>query len=127
MINAGVSKSFLDLKMIWVLNRASTMNLNIRYANLSMAMLAQATTYELRKNMTGDYKRWNARHIANEVLAWNDGDIKIQDDTIIVTFYGSSDYIKKEEYVNLPAKLIQNGIDPHIPWLYNYKLDFRFK
>ena len=35
--------------------------------------------------------------------------------------------LKKEEYVNLPAKLIQNGIDPHIPWLYNYKLDFRFK
>jgi hypothetical protein len=109
------------------LNRASTMNLNIRYANLSMAMLAQAATYELRKNMTGDYKKWNARHIANEVLAWNDGDIKVKDDTIIVTFYGSSDYIKKEEYINLPAKLIQRGIDPHIPWLYNYKLDFRFK
>ena len=109
------------------LNRASTMNLNIRYANLSMAMLAQAATYELRKNMTCDYRKWDARHLANEVLAWNDGDIKVKDDTIIVTFYGSSDYIKKDEYINLPAKLIQNGIDPHIPWLYNYKLDFRFR
>lgn len=109
------------------LNRASTMNLNIRYANLSMAMLAQAATYELRKNMACEYRKWDARHLANEVLAWNDGDIKVRDDTIIVTFYGSSDYIKKEEYINLPAKLIQNGIDPHIPWLYNYKLDFRFK
>ena len=109
------------------LNRASTMNLNIRYANLAMAMLAQAATYELRKNMIGDYKKWNARHIANEVLAWNDGDIRVKNDTIIVTFYGSSDYIKKEEYVNLPTKLIQNGINPHVPWLYNFKLDFRFK
>lgn len=109
------------------LNRASTMNLNIRYANLSMAMLAQAATYELRKNMNCEYRKWDARHLANEVLAWNDGDIKVRNDTIIVTFYGSSDYIKKEEYVNLPAKLAHNGIDPHIPWLYNYKLDFRFK
>lgn len=109
------------------LNRASTMNLNIRYANLAMAMLAQAATYELRKNMTSEYRKWDAKHLANEVLAWNDGDIKVKDDTIIVTFYGSSDYIKKDEFVNLPAKLKQNNIDPHIPWLYNYKLDFRFK
>jgi hypothetical protein len=109
------------------LNRASTMNLNIRYANLSMAMLAQAATYELRKNMNCDYRKWDARHLSNEVLAWNDGDIKVKDDTIIVTLYGSSDYIKKDEYINLPNKLIQSGIDPHIPWLYNYKLDFRFK
>lgn len=109
------------------LNRASTMNLNIRYGNLAMAMLAQAATYELRKNLTGVYKKWNAKHLANEVLAWNDGDVRVKNDTIIVTFYGSSEYIKKEAFVNLPDKLMQNGIDPHIPWLYNFKLDFRFK
>jgi len=109
------------------LNRASTMNLNIRYGNLAMAMLAQAATYELRKNLTGVYKKWNAKHLANEVLAWNDGDVRVKNDTIIVTFYGTSEYIKKEEYINLPDKLMQNGIDPYIPWLYNYKLDFRFK
>ena len=109
------------------LNRAATMNLNIRYGNLAMAMLAQAATYELRKNLTGVYKKWNAKHLANEVLAWNDGDVRVKNDTIIVTFYGSSQYIKKNEYINLPEKLKQNGINPHIPWLYNYKLDFRFK
>jgi len=109
------------------LNRASTMNLNIRYAKLAMSMLAQAATYELRKNLIADYKKWDARHLANELLAWNDGDIRVKDDTIIVTFYGSSDYLKKEEYINLPEKLMQNNINPYIPWLYNYKLDFRFK
>jgi len=109
------------------LNRAATLNLNIRYARLSMAMLAQAATYELRQNLTGVYKKWSARHLANEILAWNDGDIRVKGDTIIVTFYGSSDYIKKDEFINLPDKLMQKGIDPHIPWLYNYKLDFRFK
>jgi hypothetical protein len=60
------------------LNRASTLNLNIRYANLAMAMLAQAATYELRKNLTHDYKTWDARHLSNEVLAWNDGDVRVK-------------------------------------------------
>lgn len=109
------------------LNRASTLNLNIRYANLAMAMLAQAAVYELRKNLTDEYKKWNAQHLANEVLAWNDGDVSVKGDTIIVTFYGSSGYIKKNEYINLPEKLIQNNINPRIPWLYDFKLDFRFK
>ena len=109
------------------LNRASTMNLNIRYANLAMAMIAQAAVYELRQNMIGDYIKWNAKHIANEVLAWNDGDIRVKNDTIIVTFYGTSKHLKKENYINLPDKLRQNGINPKIPWLYNFKLDFRFK
>ena len=109
------------------LNRASTMNLNIRYGGLAMSMLAQAATYELRKSLSAEYKKWNARHLADEVLAWNDGDIRVKDDTIIVTLYGHSDYLKTEEFINLPQKLMQKNIDPHIPWLYNYKLDFRFK
>ena len=109
------------------LNRAFTINLNIRYVNLKMAMMAQAATYELRKNLTQDYKTWDARHLANEVLAWNDGDVRVKDDTIIVTFYGSSKYINKEEYIDLPNKLQRQGISPKIPWLYDFKLDFRFK
>jgi len=27
----------------------------------------------------------------------------------------------------LPEKLAQEGIPPYVPWLYNFKLDFRFK
>ena len=109
------------------LNRASTMNLNIRYGSLAMSMLAQGAIHELRKNLKNEYKKWDARHVANEILAWNDGDIKVKDDTIIVTLYGHSDYLDTEEYTNLPQKLMKNNIDPHIPWLYNYKLDFKFK
>lgn len=109
------------------LNRASTQNLNIRYANLALAMLAQAATYQLRQNLNDNYKKWDARHLANEVLAWNDGDIKVKNDTIIVTFYGSSKYLKKEQYINMPEILAKQGISPKIPWLYDFKLNFRFK
>lgn len=109
------------------LNRASTLNLNIRYAKLALAMMAQAATYELRKNLKNEYKKWDARHLANEILAWNDGDIRVKGDTIIVTFYGNSNYLNKDEFINLPQKLIQRKIKPNIPWLYDFKLDFRFK
>jgi len=30
-------------------------------------------------------------------------------------------------YEGLPAKLIADNVDPHIPWLYGLQLDFRFK
>lgn len=57
-----------------------------------------------------------------------DGDVRVKDDTIIVTYY--NDYQKlglKKHYENLPEKLSREGINPKIPWLYDYKLDFRFK
>ena len=30
-------------------------------------------------------------------------------------------------YENLPRILEREGVDPRIPWLYGYKLDFRFR
>ena len=33
----------------------------------------------------------------------------------------------RDHYEHLPARLAQQNINPEIPWLYNYKLDFRFR
>jgi hypothetical protein len=30
-------------------------------------------------------------------------------------------------YEHLPEKLAREGVNPEIPWLYNFKIDFRFK
>ncbi|MCC5907157.1 MAG: hypothetical protein JJU13_13180 [Balneolaceae bacterium] len=109
------------------LNRAGTLNLNIRYGKLALAMIAQAATYGLRQNLDTPYQSWNAEHLAREILGWADGDIRVKDDTIVVTFYGDHDHIDPERYKNLPKILQAEGVDPRIPWLYNFKLDFRFK
>jgi hypothetical protein len=109
------------------LNRASTLNLNIRYGKLAMSLMAQAVTYQLRKRLNNQYKNWNASHLALEVLAWADGDIRVKDDTIIVTFYGAPNHINPKDYTGLPKILRNEGIDPCVPWLFGYKLDFRFK
>ena len=109
-------------------NRASTFNLNIRYGKMSLALLAQAATYEFRKKLPQPYDRWNSTHLAEAIFAKIDGDIRVKNDTIIVTCYNAPKELNlQNNYQDLPAKLISEGINPQIPWLYNYKLDFRFK
>lgn len=109
-------------------DRASTFNLNIRYGKMSLALLAQAATYELRKKLPNPYSRWNSTHLADAVFAKMDGDIRVKDDTIIVKCYNAPKELDlQNNYQDLPAKLISEGINPKIPWLYDYKLDFRFK
>ena len=109
-------------------DRASTFNLNIRYGKMSLALLAQAATYEFRKKLPKPYNRWDSTHLAEAVFSKIDGDIRVKDDTIIVTCYNAPKELNlQNNYQDLPAKLISEGINPQIPWLYNYKLDFRFK
>lgn len=109
------------------LSRVSTLNLNIRYARLAFSMMAQAATYQLRNKLTTQYRNWNAGHLANEILAWADGDVRVKDDTIIVTIYNPHKHIDTSKYMNISEVLAKEGINPKIPWLYDFKLDFRFK
>ena len=52
----------------------------------------------------------------------------VKHDTIIVTYYNAPNPgLMKKHYANLPAKLIAEGVKPTIPWLRDFKLDFRFK
>ncbi len=109
-------------------DRASTFNLNIRYGKMSLALLAQAATYELRQRLPKPYNRWNSTHLSEAVFKKMDGDIRVKDDTIIVTCYNAPKELNlQNSYQGLPGKLVSEGINPKMPWLYDYKLDFRFK
>jgi len=109
-------------------DRASTFNLNIRYGKMSLALLAQAATYEFRKKLPHPYKSWDSTHLADAVFSKIDGDIRVKQDTIIVTCYNAPKELNlQQNYQGLPEKLMNEGINPKIPWLYDYKLDFRFK
>ncbi len=66
--------------------------------------------------------------MAKDLFRGLDGDVRVNDDTIIVTYYNAPNESRlREHYENLPDKLSQENIDPHLPWLYNFKLDFRFR
>lgn len=107
---------------------AGTLNLNIRYGKMTMALLAQAALQRLRNRMDAPYNQWESTHFADRFLLGLDGDIRVKEDTIVVTYYNAPDAeLLKKELERMPQKLESEGIDPRVPWLYNFKLDFRFR
>jgi hypothetical protein len=109
-------------------HRTGTLNLHIRYGQLTMALLAQAAVYQLRQRLGQPVADWDALHLARNLFEGLEGDVRVEQDTIVVTFYNAPNAeLLRSHYENLPDKLRQQGIDPHIPWLYNFKLDFRFR
>jgi hypothetical protein len=109
-------------------HRAGTRNLNIQYGKMTMSLLAQAALHMLRARIGGEISRWDAKHFANDLLKGLEGDVRVRNDTIIVTYYnGPRKETLVKHYEQLPKKLAEEGVPANIPWLYGYKLDFRFK
>ena len=116
----------LEQKMGW--RRSATHNLNIRYARASFALVAQAAVHQLRKRLGSPFSQYTAEHLAQDLFGGLDGDLRVNKDTIIVTYYNAPNVeTLKNHFENLPKKLQNEGVDPRIPWLYNFKLDFRFR
>jgi hypothetical protein len=108
--------------------RAGTMNLNIRYGQMTMALLAQAALHRLRGRLGEPFSAWDADHLAKSLLAGLEGDVRVNEDTIVITYYNAPNVERlRQHYADLPDRLQNEHIDPHVPWLYGYKLDFRFR
>jgi hypothetical protein len=108
--------------------RAGTMNINIRYGQMTMALVAQAVIHQFRQRLGSPFDTWDAKHLASGIFRDLSGDIRVRDETIIVTYYDAPNVERlRAEYENLPAKLTAAGVDPRIPWLYGFQLDFQFK
>jgi len=109
-------------------HRTGTLNLNVRYGQLTLALLAQAAVHQLRQRLGKPLADWDATHLARHLFEGLEGDIRVREDTILITLYNAPNAeLLRTHYENLPHKLRQESVDPHIPWLYNFKLDFRFK
>ena len=95
---------------------------------MTMALLAQTVIHQFRQRIGDPFQSWDAAHLGKNLFAGLDGDIRVHDDTIVVTYYNAPNVeLLRSHYEGLPAKLEADHIDPHIPWLHNFKLDFRFK
>jgi DDE family transposase len=109
-------------------DRAGTQNLHIRYGHMTMSLLAQAVTAQLRQRLGPPAADWACATLAEKFLRGLEGDIRVDEGTIVVTYYNAPDASRLQQtYTGLPAKLSAEGIDPRIPWLYDFKLDFRFR
>ena len=108
--------------------RSGTLNLNIRYGQMSLALVAQAVLHQFRQRLGAPYQSWDAVHLARSLLSGLEGDVRVSEDTILVTYYNAPNAaLLQQHYENLPEKLQAQQVDPRVPWLYNFKLDFRFK
>jgi hypothetical protein len=121
-------EEFFNFESAMGWNRTSTMNLNIRYGKMSLALIAQAATHQLRQKLPKPYKIWTAQHLAHTLFRGMEGDIRVSYDRIIVTFYNAPENLNlRQNFEHLPEKLEAEGINPKVPWLYDFKIDFRFK
>jgi hypothetical protein len=108
--------------------RAGTMNLNIRYGQMTLALIAQTVIHQLRTRLGEPYRTWDADHLARDLFFALEGDVRVTDDTILVTYYNAPNVeTLRTFYEDLPAKLAAEGVSPEVPWLFGYKLDFRFR
>ena len=66
--------------------------------------------------------------LAKDLFQGLDGDVCVTRDTILVTYYNAPNQeLLRAHYQGFPDKLAAEHIDPRVPWLYGFKLDFRFK
>ncbi|MCX6906326.1 MAG: hypothetical protein NTW03_23170 [Verrucomicrobia bacterium] len=100
----------------------------VAQATPELLSLAQAALYQMRQRVGAPVKDWDARHLAQAWLGGLEGDVRVEQDTMVVTLYNAPNAPAwKEHYEGLPARLQAEHIDPRVPWLYNFKLDFRFR
>lgn len=121
-------EEFFKFKQALGWDRAGTMNLNVRYGQMSLSLITQACVNQLQQRLGKPFCDWDAQHLARQFFERLEGDIRVEDDTIVVTLYNAPNVsVLREHYENLPQKLQKEGIDPAVPWLYGFKLNFRFK
>ena len=66
-------------------NRAGTCNLNIRYGQMTMALIAQAAIDGLRRRLAPPEATWDAKHLATAYFAGLERDLRVEAKTIVVT------------------------------------------
>jgi hypothetical protein len=95
---------------------------------MTLALAAQAVIHQFRQRLGAPYQSWDAAHLARAVFSGLEGDVRVQEDTIVVTYYNApnAEHLR-QHYEGTPQKLEAEGVDPRVPWLFNFKLDFRFK
>ena len=104
------------------------MNLNIRYGQMTMALIAHVVIYQLRTRLGEPVCGWDADHLAKDFFRGLDGDVRVHEDTILVTYYNAPNESRlRQHYENLPQKLREESVDSRLPWLYGFQLDFRFR
>ena len=61
-------------------DRAGTCNLNIRYGQMTMALVAEAAISQFRRRIGLPEKEWDAKHLARAYFQGLEGDVRVDGD-----------------------------------------------
>ena len=83
---------------------------------MTLALLAQAALHQLRRRLASPFSDWDAAHLAKSLLEGLEGDVRVQDDTILVTYYNAPHVEQlRQHYERLPQRLATNRSIPTSP------------
>ena len=109
-------------------NRGGALHPHLRHARLTLALAAQAGPRQWRQRLGEPQQHGASGHWGEHLFPGLDGDVRVVDDTIVVTFYNAPNPQRlRQHYEHLPAQPRRQRVDPRAPWLYDFQLDFRFK
>jgi hypothetical protein len=63
-----------------------------------MALIAQAAIDRFRKRLAPPDAKWNAEHLAKAYFGGLEGDVRVDANTIVVTYYNASDPDRLREH-----------------------------
>jgi hypothetical protein len=94
---------FFKLNQALGWHRAGTLNLNIRYGHMTLALIAQAVLHQFRQRLGPPFAAWEATHLAQAVFGGLEGDLRVEDDPIVITYYNAPNVsLVREHYEHLP-------------------------
>jgi hypothetical protein len=98
-----MSREFFKFNQALGWHRAGTLNLNIRYGQMTMALVAQAAIHQMCQRLGEPFSHWDASHLARDIFGALEGDVRVKDDTILVTYYDAPHQDRLcQQYENLP-------------------------
>jgi hypothetical protein len=59
-------------------HRAGTLNLNIRYGQMTMALVAQAAIHQMRQRLGEPFSHWDVSHLARDIFGALEGDVRVK-------------------------------------------------
>jgi hypothetical protein len=109
------------------INHLPSLNLNAIQTMLSFRLVAYHVLDNFRNDLGTDYAYKTPETIYREFINGVQGRIELKNDTIIVHVYNFKHAHAVASIMNnLEDKLLKANVDPHIPWLGNRRLAFRF-
>lgn len=121
-------ENFFNENTFLGLDRLPSLELNAIQTALTLKMVSYHIVDNFRINLPDHFSKMKPESIYENFIQNVQGKVQIKKDKLQVDIYGfKHQAVVAPLFRNLEQKLINKEVDPRIPWLNNYALNFSFK